>query len=106
MSNSFTDKSLVYHIHDDSEGKKKLEKRWGDFFQDYRNAIRFNLVHLCPSMLLFYFAVIFLCCSTVLSGYCNVQFYFLGILAVMTLHHFAWHSPFKLYCEGMGSCQS
>ena len=34
-------------------------------------------------------------CSTVLSGYCNVPFYFLSILGVMELHHFMWHSPFK-----------
>ena len=45
-----------------------------DFFQDYPDAIRFNLVHLCPSMLFFPFAVfffcfLFFCCSTVLSGF-------------------------------------
>ena len=58
----------------------QFEKRRADFFQDYRNVIRFNLAHLCPSMLLFPFAVFLLCFSTVLSGYCNVSFYFLGIL--------------------------
>ena len=30
----------------------KLEKRRADFFLDNPNAIRFNVVHLCPSMLL------------------------------------------------------
>ena len=40
-------------------------------------------------MLLFPFAVLRLCWSTVLSGYCNVLFYFLGILGVMEVHHFA-----------------
>ena len=43
----------------------KLRKRRVDLFQDYPNAILFNLVHLCPSMLLFSFAVFLLCCSTV-----------------------------------------
>ena len=41
----------------------------------------FNLVHSRPSMLLFPFAVFVLCCSTVISGYCNVSFYVLGILS-------------------------
>ena len=32
----------------------------------------------------------------VLSGYCcNVPLYFLGILGVMKLNDFAWHSPFE-----------
>ena len=31
-------------------------------------------------MRLFPFAVLLLCCSTVLSSYCNVSFYVLGIL--------------------------
>ena len=75
----------------------KLEKRWANSFQDYPNAIRFNLVHLSPSMLLFSFAVLLLCCSTVFKCSCNVSFYFLGILGVTKLHHFAWHSLFKLY---------
>ena len=42
---------------------------------------------LCPSMLLFPFVIFLLCFPTVLSGYCNVSFYFLGILGVMKLHH-------------------
>ena len=46
-------------------------------------------------MLLFPFAVFLFCCSTVLSGHCNVSFSFLGILGVMKLHHFALHSTFK-----------
>ena len=59
----------------------KFEKHGVDFFQDYPNVIRFNLVHLCPSTLLFFFFAVFhLCCSTVLSGYCNVSFHILGIL--------------------------
>ena len=57
-----------------------FEKRWANFFQDEPNVIRFNPVHLCPPMLLFHFAVFLLCCSTVLSGSCNVSSYFLGIL--------------------------
>ena len=35
------------------------------------------------------FAVFLLCCSVVLSGYYNVSFYFLSILGVTKLHHFA-----------------
>ena len=42
---------------------------------------------LCPSMLLLPVAAFLLCFSTVLSGYCNVSFYFLGILGVLKLHH-------------------
>ena len=73
-----------------------LEKRRADsFLQDYPNAIRFSFVHLSPSMLLFPFVVFLLCCSTALSGYCNVSFYFLGILVVTKLHRFAWHFPFR-----------
>ena len=77
----------------------EIEKRRADFFRDCPNAIRFNLVHLCPSMFLFSFAVFLLCCSTVLSGYCYVSFYFLGILGVMKLlwRHFAWHSPLNTF---------
>ena len=48
--------------------------------RSFRNVMRFNLVHLCPFMLLLPSAVFMLCCSTVLSGYCNVSFYFLGNL--------------------------
>ena len=54
-------------------------KRRADFFQDYPNVIRFSVVHICPAMLLFPFAVFLLRCSIVLSGYCNVSFYVLGI---------------------------
>ena len=46
-------------------------------------------VYVRPSILLFPFAVFRLCCSTVLSGYCNVSFYFLGISGLMKLHYFA-----------------
>ena len=66
-----------------------LEKVRPTFFQDFQNAIRFSLVHFCPSILLFPFAVFLLFCSTVLRGYRNVSFYLLGILGVMKLHHFA-----------------
>ena len=52
-----------------------FEKRRADLFQDYANVMRFNLVPLCPSMLLFFsFAVFPLCCSTVLSCYCILRF--------------------------------
>ena len=72
-------KLSLHHKQDDSEKKTtfiqvichKLEKRRADLFQDYPNAI-----HFCPSMLLFPFAVLLLCCSTVLGGYCNVSSYF------------------------------
>ena len=73
-------KLSLHHKQDDSEKKKttfiqaichKLEKHRADLFQDYPNAI-----HLSPSMLLFPFAVLLLCCSTVLGGYCNVSSYF------------------------------
>ena len=103
--NSFTDKIIVISQTRWFWAKTtfiqaichKLEKCWADSYQDYPNAIHFNLVHLCPFMLLFCFAVLLLCCSTVLNGYCNVSFYFLGIFGVMKLHHFAWRSPFKIY---------
>ena len=36
----------------------KLEKRRADFFKDYPNAIRFNLIHLWPSILLLSFCCI------------------------------------------------
>ena len=85
MWNSFTDKLSLRHKQDYSEkNSHKLEKRWAAFFQDYQNQSVSICVHLCASMLLFV-----LCCSTVLSGYCNVSLYFLGILGVMKLHHFA-----------------
>ena len=41
-------------------------------------------------MLFFPIAVFLLCCSTILSGYCNSSFYFLNLLGVMELHNFAW----------------
>ena len=49
--------------------------------------------------------VFFKCCSINSSGYCSCSlFYFLSIFGVMTLHHFAWHSPFwthliRLFCQ-------
>ena len=87
MWNSFTDEIIVTS-QDGPKQKGSLSRRfdinlknvWPTFSKT--DAIRFNLVHLCPSMLLFPFAVFRLCCSTVLSGYCNVSFYFLGILGV------------------------
>ena len=61
-------------------------------------------VHPCFSFLL--------CCSTVLSGYCNVSFYLLDILNVMKLHHWEAHgmshcvntaetpsNPSRTYCQ-------
>ena len=60
----------------------KLEKRRADFSQDYLSAIFCILFHLCPSMLLSFCGI---SCSTVLSGYCNVSFYFLGILRDIAL---------------------
>ena len=55
---------------------------------------------LCPSMLLFPFAAFLLCFPAVLSGYCIVLFYFLGILGVMKLHHSEVHGMFKLRKHG------
>ena len=60
----------------------KVENVGLSFFKDHPNAIRFNLVQLCPSMLLFPFAVFLLRCSTVLNGYCNASFHFMSILGV------------------------
>ena len=56
---------------------------------------------LCPSMLVFPFAALsFFCFSTVLSGYCNVSFYFLGSLGVIKLHHSEVPRMFKLRKHG------
>ena len=67
----------------------KFEKRRADLFQDYPNAIRLNLVHLCPSVLLFPFGV-FLCVvqqfKVVIAKFHST---FLGILGATKLHHFA-----------------
>ena len=60
-----------------------LENVRPTFVQDSPNAIRFNLVHFCPSILLFPFAVFLSFCSTVLGGNCNVSFYFLHDLATL-----------------------
>ena len=72
-------------LQNDSEKKQPLSwpiainlKNVRTSFPDYPNAIHFILVHLCASMLLFLF---FLCCPN--GNYCNVSFYFLGILGVM-----------------------
>ena len=89
MWNSFTDKIIVTSQNKNNSEKKttfnlvichNFERRRAYFSQDYPNVIRVNLVHLCPFILLFPFAVFLLRCSTVLSGYCNVSFYVLGIL--------------------------
>ena len=86
-------KLSLHHEQDDCQQKQaicnKLERRLTDFFQDYPNSIRFNLVHLCPAMLLFPFAVFLSRCSTVLSGFCNVSFHVLVILGFVKLHYFA-----------------
>ena len=60
-----------------------------------RPSTRPVICKICPcfSFLLLCF---FYVCSTDLSGYCNVSFYFLGILSVMKLHQFAGHNPFNL----------
>ena len=51
----------------------KLEKCWPTF-QYYPNAVCFNLVHLCPSMLFFPFVVFLLCCLSVLNAVkCNLR---------------------------------
>ena len=101
-------KLSLHHKQDDYEQKRPLSRLFAINLknvrptfsrQDYPHVIRFNLLHLFPSMLLLPFAVFLLCCSTVLSGYCNVSFYFLGILGIMILHHFALHSPFKVKVE-------
>ena len=87
---------LSLHHKQDDWAKRPLSRQFtmtlkkkshANFFQGYPHAIHFNFVHLWPSMLFFPFAVFLLCSSTVLSGYCNVSFYFLGILGVMKLHH-------------------
>ena len=58
-----------------------FEKRRVDFFQDYPNVINpfqsYTFISIHASR-----AVFLLCCSTVLSGYCNVSFYLLGILGI------------------------
>ena len=48
-------------------------KNYGPTFQDYPNAIRFNLVHLCPSVLLFAF-VVFLSFMLFIGGHSTVTF--------------------------------
>ena len=69
-----------------------LEKLRADLSQDYLNVMHLSMLRpssFMSSVLLFPFAVFLLCCSTVLSGYCNVSFSFLGILRIMELYHFA-----------------
>ena len=64
MWNSFTDKIIVTSETRWFWAEKtfikaichKLEKRRADFFQDYPNAIRFDLVLLCS--LLYFFCVV------------------------------------------------
>ena len=55
--NSFPDKSIVKSEQKQALSRQaicyKLEKRRADFFEDY--AICFNLVHLCPSILCFFY---------------------------------------------------
>ena len=59
----------------------KLGKSWPDFLEENLNAI-----------LSF--------CSAVVSGYCDVLFYFMSIWCVMKLSRSTWHSPFK-WCFGI-----
>ena len=44
---------------------------------------------VCPHPSLSFLLLYFLCCLKVLSGYCNVSVYFLGILGVTKLQNFA-----------------
>ena len=72
------------------------------FFQDYPNAICFNLVHLCPSMLLFPFAASISFCSTVLFGHfgCHEATSFCvtyqSIIQKYAFLLLPWHSKDKL----------
>ena len=84
MLNSFTDKITINH---------KQEKRWANFFQNYPNAISFNAS--------LSFCLFLLCCS---NAYCNVSFYFLGILGVMKSYNFAWQRSLKLVLPGHEAC--
>ena len=95
------------HTHDDSEQKRPLSRRFAGNLKNAR-PIFFKIiqmqfvsmlsifVHPCVSV--FPFGIFLSCCSTVLhvSGYCNVSFYFLGILGVMKLHHSEAHGMFKV----------
>ena len=74
-------KLLLHHKEDDSEQKRASSRR---FAIDLENAGPF--LFKITQMLLFPFAVFLICWSTVLSAYCNVSFYFLGILRVMKYH--------------------
>ena len=99
---TYTNYRYITHGND-SEQKRpaiNLKNVGPNFFQDYQNEISFNLVHLCPSMLLFPFAVFLLSSSTVLSSYCNVSFYFLDILGVMNVHHSEADGMLKLRKHG------
>ena len=57
--------------------------------------VRFISLHFVSIHASFSFCCILSCYSTVLSGHCNVSFYFLDNLGVMELHHSARHSPFN-----------
>ena len=81
-----------WHFHTNWE---KLEKYRADVFQVYPNAIRFNLLELCPSMSLFGLSVFLLSSSTVLSRYCDISVNFMTSRSVPKLPKIAWHSPFK-----------
>ena len=79
-----------YYNLDDSEEKRPLSRQFAMNLKNVRPTF-FNInqmqsvsvlsicVHPHFSFLLLYF----FCCSTDLSGYCNVSFYSLGILGVM-----------------------
>ena len=60
----------------------KLEKRRADLFQDYPNAIRFNVVHLSPSIYFSFCCISFMLFNS-LSGYRNVSLYSLGIMKLL-----------------------
>ena len=67
----------------------KLEKRRADFSHWLRKCNPFQSCPFVSIHAFLPFALFLLCCSTVLSGYCNVSFCFLGILDVtdIKLHH-------------------
>ena len=96
-------KCTVHHKQEDSEQKRLLSRQFAINLKNIRPTFSkinqmqsISRLSICVHMLLFPIAVFLLCYSTDLSGYCNVSFYFLGILGVLKLHNFAWHSPFKM----------
>ena len=85
-------KLALHHKQNGSEQKQSLSRLFAINFKIVGRTI-FKSTQMLPFPLAAF--LFLLCCSAVLSGYCNVSFYFLGILGVMKLHHFAWHHPFN-----------